>query len=57
MSGSSAGTQGDRTMLIGLLMMLVLVTCYGLSLAAMSSIQAEADLVPVRVRVEPKRRA
>ncbi len=57
MSDSSAGTQGDGTMLIGLLIMLVLVTCYGLSLAAMSSTRTEVDLVPVRVRVEPKRRA
>ncbi len=44
-------------MLIGLLIMLVLVTCYGLALAALNSIRAEAELVPVRVRVEAKRRA
>lgn len=44
-------------MMIGLLMLLVLMTCCGWSLAARNSVRTEAELVPVRVRVASKRRS
>ena len=43
-------------MVIGLLILLVLMTCYRLSLAALNGVRPEAEPVPVRVRVAPKRR-
>ncbi len=43
-------------MVIALLMVLVLMTCYGLSLAVLNSVGPEAEPVPVRVRVAAKRR-